>query len=320
MSPFDDDEFATVSGGRGNRAVTRDTTIGGGRENFAFHHASTVSGGRDNTANGETSIVAGGRNNTASDQWAAVGGGRNNNANGRSSVVSGGFNNETRGTESTVSGGISNIASGDRSIVPGGFNNNARGDHSLAAGRGANANHDGSFVWGDNSFLTVGSRGVNSFVVQAGGGTTIYSASNRSSGVELDAGSGSWSSVSSRRMKTNIMPVDPGAVLTGVRSLPIGTWEYRSQAGVSHMGPMAEDFAAVFGLCPAQDRITTVDADGVALAAIQGLADHVDDAIGRLTDRVTALELENATLKTQLRTLIKTVPVTEVSISDSVAG
>ena len=54
--------------------------------------------------------------------------------------------------------------------------------------------------------------------------------------------------------------------------MPLGTWNLKSQdPAVRHLGPVAEDFHAAFGLGETPERIQTGDADGVALAAIQGL-------------------------------------------------
>ena len=46
---------------------------------------------------------------------------------------------------------------------------------------------------------------------------------------------------------------------------------------VKHFGPTAEDFHAAFQLGQSSETIGTVDADGVALAAIQGLYELVQD-------------------------------------------
>jgi hypothetical protein len=71
-------------------------------------------------------------------------------------------------------------------------------------------------------------------------------------------------------------------------------------AGIRHMGPMARDFYAAFGLGETPTGVSTVDADGVALAAIQGLYTVVQEKeslleeqraeIAALTNRVAALE------------------------------
>ncbi len=43
------------------------------------------------------------------------------------------------------------------------------------------------------------------------------------------------------------------------------------------MGPMAQDFYAAFGLGIDDKHIVTVDADGVAFAAIQGLYELIEE-------------------------------------------
>jgi trimeric autotransporter adhesin len=66
--------------------------------------------------------------------------------------------------------------------------------------------------------------------------------------------------------------VDPRAVLRRVAGIPLFTWSYKSQSpAVRHIGPTAQDFRAAFGVGEDARHISTVDADGVALAAIQGL-------------------------------------------------
>ena len=73
------------------------------------------------------------------------------------------------------------------------------------------------------------------------------------------------------------------------------TWNYKSQdPSIRHVGPMAQDFYAAFGVGEDEKHITTIDADGVALAAIQGLyrlAQEKDREIGDLKARLTVLEV-----------------------------
>ncbi|GAC1658443.1 MAG: hypothetical protein NVS9B1_18330 [Candidatus Dormibacteraceae bacterium] len=79
-------------------------------------------------------------------------------------------------------------------------------------------------------------------------------------------------SLSDREAKRAIRPVDVEAVLAAALALPIATWSYLGEAPTTtHMGPMAQDFAGHFGLGDDPRRIANVDAQGVALAAIQGL-------------------------------------------------
>ena len=50
------------------------------------------------------------------------------------------------------------------------------------------------------------------------------------------------------------------------------------------MGPMAQDFYAAFGLGDGDTTITSVDPDGVALAAIQGLNQKLEQKETEITE------------------------------------
>ena len=78
--------------------------------------------------------------------------------------------------------------------------------------------------------------------------------------------------------------------------MSIATWNWKSQdASIRHMGPMAQDFRAAFGLGETEKGISTIDADGVALAAIQGLNAKVDEQQREIADlRRMVLELRSA--------------------------
>jgi len=99
---------------------------------------------------------------------------------------------------------------------------------------------------------------------------------------------------SDRNAKTNFAPVNAAAVLDRVVGLPIRQWRFKTEAeAVKHIGPMAQDFYAAFGLGEIPTAIATVDADGVALAAIQGLHQKVEEkeaAIQQLRQRLERLE------------------------------
>jgi trimeric autotransporter adhesin len=88
--------------------------------------------------------------------------------------------------------------------------------------------------------------------------------------------------------------VDGRAVLDAVAAMPISTWNYIAQdESIRHIGPMAQDFYAAFGVGEDDTHITTIDGDGVALAAIQGLNEIVQEKeahIAALEARLTALE------------------------------
>ena len=139
------------------------------------------------------------------------------------------------------------------------------------------------------------SFGDNTFSVRASGGVRFYSTSNLSTGVELAAGSGTWSSLSDRNLKENFERVDGRRILERLAAMPIETWNYKAQDDtIRHIGPMAQDFHAAFGVGPDNKRISTIDADGVALAAIQGLYVKLqarDHQIAAQQERIRQLEI-----------------------------
>ena len=118
---------------------------------------------------------------------------------------------------------------------------------------------DGNFAWYRN-----GSHANNTY--DSGGGTSL---------MLLDSGgltvNGTFISSSDRARKENFAEVKPRDVLERLASMPIQKWNYKDDAKVRHIGPMAQDFHAAFGVGPDEKHIAMVDADGVALAAIQGL-------------------------------------------------
>ena len=99
---------------------------------------------------------------------------------------------------------------------------------------------------------------------------------------------------SDRNKKANFAAVNAREVLGRVVSLPITTWNYLSEGpSVRHVGPMAQDFQAAFGVGDDDTHIHLVDANGVALAAIQGLYQLVQEQEVQLTvleARLAALE------------------------------
>ena len=276
--------------------------MGGGQDNTAIANRATVSGGGGNVASGDHSTVGGGDGNTASGGFSSVGGGTSNDASGSLATVAGGLDNTGSGTRSTVSGGENNLASGSFSTVAGGRGNKAQGSFSFAAGREANAIHSGAFVWADNSgagnFLSLA---INEFNVRAAGGTRIYSNPSATVGAWLSPGASAWSAFSDRAVKENLVSIDPLDVLDRLSRVPIDEWNLISQdPSIRHMGPMAQDFHAAFGLGESNRHISTTDADGVALAAIQGLyaiVQEKDAEITALQEQLVQLEARLAALE-----------------------
>ncbi len=296
----DNSKYATIAGGISNDIGTNSasSTIGGGTNNNIADNAvfATIAGGQDNyiATNSTYATVSGGQTNLASDDYASVGGGYFNRATNRNATIPGGWNN---------------VAGGDGSIVAGGTDNTVTGDYSLASGRFAQVTHPGSFVW--SSSEATASPANYSFTARAHGGVRFYTASGTATGVQLAASGGSWTSLSDRNAKENFQPIDPRTVLDKVVALPVSTWKYKSQdPSVRHIGPVAQDFKAAFDVGESDTGITSVDADGVALAAIQGLNEKVE--VGRKKEEgrmqsaeesLRRLATENAELKKRLKRL-----------------
>jgi hypothetical protein len=77
---------------------------------------------------------------------------------------------------------------------------------------------------------------------------------------------------SDRNIKEHFTPIDAQDILTRLATLPIETWNYKTQdSSIRHIGPMAQDFAAAFGVGEDDKHINFVDANGVAIASIQAL-------------------------------------------------
>ncbi len=76
---------------------------------------------------------------------------------------------------------------------------------------------------------------------------------------------------SDRNAKNGFTAVDTRQVLEKLVETPVSRWHYNGDDQTWYMGPMAQDFKASFGLGDKDTVIHGVNADGVALAAIQGL-------------------------------------------------
>ena len=113
---------------------------------------------------------------------------------------------------------------------------------------------------------------------------------------------------SSRELKTDLSSLDPTDVLARVSTLPVSSWSYKTETAVRHVGPMAEDFHHAFGLGADDKHIAPGDQAGVALLAVQGL----NQILQNKAKEIATLQHENndlakrvATLETLLSTLIE---------------
>ena len=98
---------------------------------------------------------------------------------------------------------------------------------------------------------------------------------------------------SSVLLKEHFVAIDGQEVLDRLARLPITTWNYKTDApSIRHMGPMAQDFYAAFGLGADDRHLAPLDVNGVALAGVQVLSQQVQ-----------ALEQQNADLLQRLQAL-----------------
>ena len=320
---------ATVGGGKSNLAATNNATVAGGEQNSALGPWSFIGGGSQNqsgrigydvigggeqnvagTNSGGFNFIGGGSFNQANGGFSTVGGGYGNSAPGYIATVGGGGGyyggdgNTASGNWSTVGGGYFNTASGQESTIPGGSGNTASGSYSFAAGYYAHAAHSGAFVWSDGSGGgTFTSTGNNQFLIRAAGGVGIGT-NNPAQKLHVIGNilaSGTITGSSDRNVKENFKPVQSRDVLNKVASLPISEWNYIDDKKTPHIGPMAQDFYAAFAVGMDDKHISMVDADGVALAAIQGLNEVVKEKDARISALEQRLEKLEQLLSSQIK-------------------
>jgi hypothetical protein len=120
-----------------------------------------------------------------------------------------------------------------------------------------------------------------------------------------DVSAKTFTTTSDRAAKEHFAPVDTQAVLTRVTELPISRWNFKADPA-THLGPMAQDFHAAFGIGADDRHIATVDEEGVALAAIQGLNQKLEEDVRVKDDEIAALQRDLAELKATVARLAGT--------------
>jgi hypothetical protein len=278
--------------------------IGGGgflsQPNVVGNNLATVVGGAGNTASGVASTAMGSANTASGFISTAIGSG--NTADGIYSVAMGESAKALHNWSFVWSDGIDFASTGVNQFC-------------IRAGGGVQLNGNTSMFFGTTTRQMLNFYGLGFGIgVQT---ATLYSRSNTRfswfingshSNTEDDPGpggtramtltaaglvvNGAFVSSSDRNMKENFAPVQPREVLEKVAALPLSSWNYKADAPTRHLGPMAQDFYAAFGIGPDDKHIATVDAEGVALAAIQGLNQKLEEQ-----------RAENAELKQRLERL-----------------
>ena len=210
--------------------------------------------------------------------------------------------------------GDANTASGGGSMVGGGRWNTASGAFSWAAGLRALTQtaditpvaHDGAFVWADSIDIDFRSTAANQFSARSTGGIRFVTAVDGTGlpvwtcGVSGGAG-GSWGCTSDRDAKTDLVALDGIATLERLSTLPVYQWVAKDDPRrIPHAGPTAQDFMAAFRLGDNDKMIGFADAQGIALAAIQGL----NAKLGEKDREIDSLKTEVAELRRVVEALI----------------
>jgi hypothetical protein len=266
---------AAIVAGDGNTVSATDAIIDSGESNQIPVNGTEgfIGDGTGNEVSSQYGVVMNGNNNSVSAEYGVIGSGINNTVSGEGGYIASGGYNTVSGEGAVIVGGFNSTAAGTFATVPGGYVNSAAGVYSFAAGARASAAQNGTFVWSDGSdgdAILTSSRAYQ-FLARASGGFTLWTNAASTVGATLAPGSGTWASASDRNLKTDVAHVDDDAVLDKVAALPISRWSYKSERGVSHVGPMAQDFYAAFKVGEDDKHITSIDEDGVALAAIKAL-------------------------------------------------
>ena len=310
--------FSAIGGGGGNEISGNAdrSVIGGGYNNLISGTnttQSTIGGGYDNTISGTMATIPGGYGNTAAGDYSFAAG-TQAKANHTGAFVWG--DSTLADFASTADNQFLIRANGGVGI---GTNAPAAQLHVSSSGGDATpqlrldqtnpndyarlrltVNGDYGNRWDVGAISTTfsiysGRSGQNALKLTPGGVVDYMMMGNSA---HLTAG-GAWTNASDRNVKANFAPVDSRAVLDKVLGLPISTWNYKAEdAATRHLGPMAQDFAVAFALGSDNKSISTVDEEGVALAAIQGLSQVMQEKDARITQ----LENEVAQLKSSAST------------------
>ncbi|HUG74503.1 MAG TPA: tail fiber domain-containing protein [Acidimicrobiia bacterium] len=188
---------------------------------------------------------------------------------------------------------------------------------SSGSGRADLAMHANTFlVQGntDNSIVRIDTRSPLAMRIDAVGnvglGTTVTTVPQAklhvNGNVLVDGGTrivGDVALGSSRTLKTAFDAVDPAEVLAKLADLPVASWRYKTEDETArHIGPFAEDFQRLFELGDGE-TISMVDAQGVAFAAIQGLAQRLAEKEDELANLRSEKDAQIVELLARLATV-----------------
>ncbi|WP_068794224.1 tail fiber domain-containing protein [Brevibacillus laterosporus] len=106
---------------------------------------------------------------------------------------------------------------------------------------------------------------------------------------------------SDKNVKKNFSSVNTLEILNKLESMPIQSWSYKDDTSSErHIGPTAQDFHATFGFNGDDDiHISSVDVQGIALAAIQGLNEKLKAENAQLHASLANLEARLSVLESK---------------------
>jgi len=304
------------------------STIGGGEfntnhaSNVASYGYNTIAGGAYNLTDTSGASIGGGRNNSATNSFTTVSGGQYNSCSGYGATVPGGYGNTASGGESFAAGQLAQAANDGTfvwadestfsyftSTAPNQFLIRAAGGVGIGLNNPTAALHVASssnYTFpqaqitqqnsSDSCRLRLNVSGHPSWEMDVSSDPTAPQLQFWNGTLQMyitytgDAYAHSFNNTSDRNAKENFSDVSPKEVLDKVAALPITRWNFKEDKAVEHLGPMAQDFRAAFGLGTDDKHIATVDEEGVALAAIQGLNQKLEQKDAEIMDLKTRLE------------------------------
>ena len=318
-------DSGTVGGGQQNTSSGDYATVGGGYRNNSSFYA-TVGGGYQNTSSGDDATVPGGENNTAGGQFSFAAGRQAKALHNGSFVWADSTGLDFTSTSNNqflvrAAGGVGlgtpspaahlHLYSTDNTTTfriqssgaPGfgriEFLSNPQSDPNQWRPGYIQSIDNGSFTFtGGLGFYVNGSGSGNKFgsieamrVINGRVGIGTNDPQQALHVVGNILATGTITPNSDRNAKADFAAVDNASILERVSKLNIQQWRFKAETkGVKHIGPMAQDFRAAFGLGENPTAIATVDADGVALAAIQGLNEKLEQKETEITELKRRLE------------------------------
>ncbi len=331
--------YRSMIGGGTDNVVTGDTAVVvGGILNVVSSSLGNVVGGYGNSVTGRGASILGGSLNLAEGEYSFVGGGVVNRATGAGAVISGGSQQKCWGTSCVIGGGGYNTADSGASnafigggqnnwitdqfggIVGGEFNSN-RGAYSVILGGSLNsisdellnpanyivvfgedvdvggADHRSYFFDGTNP----GRLALNRDTDDGGALHPIHvgTANTNGNGARL-TNAGVWTDASSRTFKENFVEIGGAELLDKISQLSLPHYNYKGTTE-KHIGPMAEDFVALFNVGSVDENtgqidpmyLSAKDVAGVALAGVKELSERnreLQEQVQLLLKRIENLE------------------------------